>query len=82
MKNIRVAAATINTILLDIRGNTKKIISVIKDAISKDVQILCLPELCITSYECEDAFYCLDIHKKAYNALKEIWNEIPPNNME
>jgi len=56
MKLIKVGTAALNQTPLDWKGNSDNIISAIEDAKAKNIKILCLPELCISGYGCEDAF--------------------------
>ncbi|ALG67067.1 NAD(+) synthase [Beggiatoa leptomitoformis] len=56
MKYIKVGAATLNQTPLDWIGNQKNILAAIETARIQKVSILCLPELCISGYGCEDAF--------------------------
>ena len=53
---MKLGAASLNQIVLDWKGNKKRILSAIETAKSKNVELLCLPELCITGYGCEDLF--------------------------
>src|SRR2546423_1301532 len=55
MKLIRVGAAVLNQTPLDWDGNADRIKGAIQAAREAGVSILCLPELCITGYGCEDA---------------------------
>ena len=57
MKLLRVAAAALNQTPLDWDGNADNIRRAIAVAREREVQILCLPELCVTGYGCEDAFF-------------------------
>jgi NAD+ synthase (glutamine-hydrolysing) len=57
MKQLRVAAAALNQTPLDWGGNFANIIRAIDEAWKQKAHILCLPELCITGYGCEDAFF-------------------------
>ncbi len=57
MKYIKVGAATLNQTPLDWKGNHKNIVAAIEAARAEKVSILCLPELCISGYGCEDAFF-------------------------
>ncbi|HMC10715.1 MAG TPA: nitrilase-related carbon-nitrogen hydrolase, partial [Pirellulaceae bacterium] len=57
MKLISVAAAVLNQTPLDWHGNRARIGGAIQAARETGVSILCLPELCITGYGCEDAFH-------------------------
>lgn len=74
MNNIRVAAAALNQIPLDWEGNYNRIIEVINLAVDEEVSLLCLPELCITGYGCEDAFFAKEVHNKAVGYLDKIIN--------
>jgi NAD+ synthase (glutamine-hydrolysing) len=72
MKLIKVGAAVLNQTPLDWFGNKKNIINAIKEARKQEVTLLCLPELCITGYGCEDAFYAPHLHESALKMLIEI----------
>lgn len=72
MKLIKIAGAVLNQTPLDWEGNFRNIINAIEEAKEKKVSILCLPELCITGYGCEDAFYSLGVHQTALEILAEI----------
>jgi len=72
MKLIKIAGAVLNQTPLDWDGNFKNIINAIAEAKAKNVSILCLPELCITGYGCEDAFYAPGVHQTALQVLSEI----------
>ncbi|MFZ5895663.1 MAG: NAD(+) synthase [Myxococcota bacterium] len=72
MRLIRVAAATLNQTPLDWDRNRQNIVSAIEAARRAGVGILCLPELCITGYGCEDAFLAPGTHRVALEVLKEL----------
>lgn len=72
MNNIKVAAATLNQTPLDWEGNKKRILEKIKKAKDQGVDFLCLPELCITGYGCEDAFFYDFVTEKALKITQEI----------
>lgn len=72
MKLIKVAGAVLNQTPLDWDNNKRNILSAIESAKKQNVSILCLPELCITGYGCEDAFYAQGVHKMALQILHEI----------
>jgi NAD+ synthase (glutamine-hydrolysing) len=72
MEKIHIGGASLNQIPLDIEGNTARILKAISAAKEKGVQLLCLPELCITGYGCEDAFYRQDVLSAAWQALLQI----------
>jgi len=75
MKRIRVAAAALNQTPLDWAGNQKNILAVINEAEREYVRLLCLPELCITGYGCEDAFQAPFVQDTAQAVLTDIVNQ-------
>ncbi len=72
MKLIQVAAAVLNQTPLDWEGNKRNILSAIDEARVRDVRLLCLPELCITGYGCEDTFHSPGVQQTALDVLLEI----------
>ena len=56
MKLVRVAAGMVNQTPMDWEGNRLNLISAISQARESGATVLCLPELAITGYGCEDAF--------------------------
>ena len=54
MKNLRISLAQINTIVGDLKGNSKKIISFIEEAKDRSADIVVFPELCLSGYPPED----------------------------
>jgi NAD+ synthase (glutamine-hydrolysing) len=72
MKLLRVAAATLNQTPLDWDGNRAHIISAIEAARAQGVSVLCLPELCISGYGCEDAFLAPGTQAMALQVLEEL----------
>lgn len=72
MKLIRVAAGVLNQTPLDWIGNQQRILSAIELARSQEISILCLPELCISGYGCEDAFHSPETQRQAERVLGEI----------
>src|SRR5574342_270622 len=66
---IKVAAAALNQIPLAWEHNLNNILSVIAQAKKERVDVLCLPELCITGYGCEDMFHSQAILQKALNTV-------------
>lgn len=57
MRNLRVGAAAINTTPLDWDRNLQHTLEAIRRAREEKVSVLCLPEMCLTGYGCEDAFH-------------------------
>src|SRR5262245_11605657 len=75
MRLIRVGAAVLNQTPLDWDGNAARIRGAIADAKRSDVSILCLPELCITGYGCEDAFQSTSVQEQAIRTLLDLLSE-------
>jgi NAD+ synthase (glutamine-hydrolysing) len=72
MKLIKVAAGVLNQIPMAWNHNRDNIIQAIQEARAQQVSVLCLPELCLTGYGCEDAFYSHSLVETAYELLEEI----------
>lgn len=72
MKLIKVGAAVLNQTPLAWDANKANITAVIEQARTEGVSILCLPELCITGYGCEDAFHSRGVQQTAWQILEEI----------
>ncbi|MFN3199665.1 MAG: NAD(+) synthase [Bradymonadia bacterium] len=72
MKLIRVAAGALNQTPLDWAGNRRRILDLIAEARTAGATVLCLPELCITGYGCEDAFQAPHVTEKAWQILLEV----------
>ncbi|MFM8951682.1 MAG: NAD(+) synthase [Planctomycetaceae bacterium] len=72
MHLIRVGGAAVNQTPLDWDGNRDRIIAAIAAARAAGVSILCLPELCISGYGCEDAFLSPGVQRMAWRVLGEI----------
>jgi NAD+ synthase (glutamine-hydrolysing) len=75
MHPIKVAAAVLNQTPLDWEGNARNILRAIADARADNVSVLCLPELAITGYGCEDAFHAPFVHRTAWEMLRDILPE-------
>src|ERR1700722_5005871 len=72
MNLIKVAAAVLNQTPLDWTGNRRRILAAIAEARRQGAEILCLPELCITGYGCEDMFHSASVRQTAIDVLSEI----------
>ncbi|MEZ4226573.1 MAG: NAD(+) synthase [Polyangiaceae bacterium] len=75
MKLVKVAAATLNQTPLDWDGNAANIVGALRRAREAQVGILCLPELCITGYGCEDMFLSPAVLETAQQVLRELLPE-------
>ncbi|OGQ90866.1 MAG: NAD(+) synthase, partial [Deltaproteobacteria bacterium RIFOXYA12_FULL_58_15] len=71
-KLVHVGAAILNTTPLDWRGNSAVICRAIAEAKSRGVSILCLPEMCICGYGCEDAFHSRGMQQMSLSVLDEV----------
>ena len=69
---MRIAGATLNQTPFDWKSNLKNIREALNKARAARVDILCLPELCITGYGCEDVFLSHWIYEKAMDCLLEL----------
>jgi NAD+ synthase (glutamine-hydrolysing) len=72
MKRVRLAAAILNQTPLDWSGNLDRILSAVRKARKQNVAVLCLPELCITGYGCEDMFLSPHVWDMAWQLLEAI----------
>ena len=72
MHLIRIGGTALNQTPLDWDGNRDRIVAAIDVARRAGVSILCLPELCITGYGCEDAFQSPGVQRLAWQVLEEI----------
>ena len=72
MKNLRIAIGQINTTVGDLEGNSNKILSCMKEAASKDVDLIAFPELSITGYPPEDLLLKPHFIKENIKCLKNI----------
>lgn len=71
MKWLKLGVGTINTTPLDWEGNLMSILAVIQEAQRQKIGILCLPELALTGYGCEDAFHAPYVAQEAMQILVE-----------
>lgn len=71
MKLVKVAAATLNQTPLAWDANLANAIGAMDEARARGVGILCLPELCLTGYGCEDAFLAPWVHERALGLLDD-----------
>ncbi len=72
MATYRIGTATVNQTPLDWSGNIHRLKLAIREARAQGVEILCLPELAITGYGCEDLFLSEWLPAKAQTFLPEL----------
>ena len=66
---MKVGVATLNQTPLDWSGNCHRILQAIAQAQQQNVALLCLPELCLSGYGCEDAFHSAGVNETAFQML-------------
>jgi NAD+ synthase (glutamine-hydrolysing) len=72
MRLLHVAAAVLNQTPLDWARNAANVRAAIEAARGLGATVLCLPELCLTGYGCEDAFHAGDTHRRAWAVLERL----------
>ena len=72
MRFIKVSAGVLSQTPLDWDGNRAHILQAIETARRVGTSVLCLPELCITGYGCEDAFHSVGVQETAKQVLVEV----------
>lgn len=75
MKLIKAAAAVLNQTPLAWDENRRNIMAALQAARDGAISLLCLPELCLTGYGCEDAFHSPGVARMAQRVLLEILPE-------
>lgn len=71
-KKLVIGGACLNQIPMDWSHNLHNIKQAVAEAKSTGVQLLCLPELCLTGYGCEDLFLSNWLPEKALSKLIEL----------
>ena len=72
MASARVASAFVNQTPLDWAGNQERLLHALEAAREQRAAFLCLPELALTGYGCEDLFLHPDIQRRAWNSLQAL----------
>jgi NAD+ synthase (glutamine-hydrolysing) len=72
MRLIKVGAAVLNQTPFDWTGNKQNILDAVAQARKESISLLCLPELCITGYGCEDDFFREDLRQRAWSILEDV----------
>jgi NAD+ synthase (glutamine-hydrolysing) len=71
-RQLKIGGATVNQTPIDWANNTGNIIEAIEAAKKEKINILCFPELSITSYSCEDLFLSDWVAEQAWKELESI----------
>ena len=72
MTQLRLGAAGLNTTPLAWDGNRDRILEAFEAARREEISVLCLPELCISGYGCEDTFFARGVQETAQQMLLEL----------
>lgn len=72
MLRLRLAAAAVNQTPMAWEANRDRLLAVIADARAADASILCLPELCISGYGCEDQYHSVGLQQICLEMLAEL----------
>ena len=72
MPKIHVAAGVLNQTPLDWEGNYQRILGAIEQAQKAGANLLCLPEMCLTGYGCEDQFFSPFTEQKAQEYVHKL----------
>ena len=75
MATYRIGTVTVNQTPLDWTGNINRLKQAIQEAQKQEIEILCLPELSVTSYGCEDVFLSQWLPAKAKTFIPELVQE-------
>ncbi|WP_245970505.1 NAD(+) synthase [Pseudochryseolinea flava] len=71
---LKIGGATVNQIPFDWKNNSENIIQAIEEAKRQQIKILCLPELCVTGYGCEDMFLSDWLSERAKHEIDKFIN--------
>jgi NAD+ synthase (glutamine-hydrolysing) len=69
---VRLAAAALNQTPLAWEGNLRNITAALAAAQDAGASLVCLPELCISGYGCEDAFFSRGVQHTSLEILREV----------
>ncbi len=72
MAKIKVAGAALNQIPIHWKNNLRNIEDAISMAKAEGIRILCLPELCLTGYGCEDLFLSSWLPEKSVSQVEKV----------
>ena len=70
--NLHLAAVALNQTPLDWEGNELRIRVSLDEVRKEGASLVCLPELCITGYGCEDAFFSPNTWQRAWRMLEDL----------
>lgn len=74
---VRLSATALSTTPLDISGNLELCRQAVAEAATRGVNILVLPELCLSGYGCEDMFLSAWVAERSMRALLDLTESVP-----
>lgn len=72
MNRVHVAVGILNQTPFAWADNEAHVRGAIRDARARGVTVLCLPELCLTGYGCEDMFHSAELQRTAWSMLERV----------
>ena len=72
MKFVKTAVACLNQTPLAWDENFANIVQALAQARAAQCQVVCLPEMALTGYGCEDAFFSSGVHRMAFAQLERL----------
>ena len=75
MNRVHVAVGILNQTPFAWADNEAHVRGAIRDARARGVTVLCLPELCLTGYGCEDMFHSAELQRSAWSMLERVASE-------
>ncbi len=75
MDALRIFAVSLNQTPLDFGGNVENVRKGLREARACGAQLVCLPELCLCGYGCEDAFLWPKTAEQSQGALAQVLDE-------
>ena len=78
-KMLKIGLAQLNPVIGDIDGNCAKIHDFIRDAVSRDVELLVFPELTVTGYLPQDLLFSKQFIDDNVKGLQQILPHVPQN---
>ncbi len=69
---VHLGAGCLNQTPLDWDGNAERVLQILTEAEERRIDVLCLPELCLTGYGCEDAFHAPQTSRLAWSVLQNL----------
>ena len=70
--SLKIAAAALNQTPLDWSGNQERLEACLLRAKEEKVDVLCCPELAVSSYGCEDLFFTKDVLERSWQMLETL----------